>query len=89
MGLNKNKPLNEKYVVNKSLLTNGIYKEFILNFIYNKGFSNKKVKQFFLLFIQFTHTQKGKHYTRVAIRPYKKWASVACRMKENKKKNKT
>lgn len=83
--VNMNIPLKDKTVINKNLLTDGIYKFFLLNFLYNRRFSSKTIKQFLLIYIHYTHTQTGKHYERIAIKPYKKWNLIHSRNKADNK----
>ncbi len=67
------KNTSDKYVINKTLLTEGfLNNNFLLDFIYNSNidaililFKNAYVKK--------THTQKGKSYEVICINPLKKW----------------
>jgi hypothetical protein len=70
IGANPNRP---KAVVNKALLTEGVYNDFLLRLIYNKEFTKEKINSFFTTYANYVSSQAGKHYVRKAIRPTKKW----------------
>lgn len=53
---------DKKYVINKSLIVDGLFQtDFLLRFIYNDRFDTA-LKQFENAYIKVTHTQKGKSY---------------------------
>jgi hypothetical protein len=71
--------MSEKYctstnsVINKHVLINGVYNDFLLKLITQKNFSKRYIKRFMNNNIETTHSQKGKSYERKSITPYTKW----------------
>lgn len=74
---------SKKYVINKSMIVEGIFNSpFLLNFIYNNDIE-KTIDIFERNYIKITHTQKGKSYPIKCINPiYKSY------LKYNKNKYK-
>jgi len=60
-------------IVNKTVLTTGVYNDFLLRFIYNKKISTRTIREFLLINAVYVSTQVGKHYPRKSLRPYSKW----------------
>lgn len=64
---------SNKMIVNKSVLTEGIYNDFIMRLLYNKKISQKTIRKFMVIYAVFTSTHKGKHNPRSSKKPYTKW----------------
>ena len=86
---------DKKYVINKSLLVDGLFQtDFLLRFIYNDRFETV-LKQFENAYIKVTHTQKGKSYKIVCVntifKSYRKFSETKNKKpkKEKEKIDKT
>ena len=64
---------NNKLKVNKTVLTEGFYSEFILKFIYGKGFGRRFMTKFFKTFVKLHSHKENRHYKRKCNTPYLKW----------------
>ena len=59
--------------VNKTVLVDGFYSDFILKFIYGKGFGRRFMTKFFRTFIKLHKYKKNRHYKRKCNTPFLKW----------------
>ena len=66
-------PTSETQIINKSVLTNGIYTNLLLNLLYNKHISLRTIRAFMNVNAIYQTTQIGGHYERKSITPYTKW----------------
>ena len=60
-------------IINKSVLTDGIYNDFLLRIISNKKISMRTIRAFLTINTVYVQTQAGKHNPRRSIKPYTKW----------------
>jgi len=63
----------ENMIINKTALTDAVYNDFLLKFIYNKHINRRTVREFLTISAEYTHTQKGEYYERKSRKPYTKW----------------
>jgi hypothetical protein len=64
---------NNTMIINKTTLTNALYNDFLIKFMYNKNINRRSVRQFLTISALYTHSQKGKSYERTSFKPYSKW----------------
>jgi hypothetical protein len=64
---------NEKKAVNKSMLTRGMYRHFIMDLFYNRRINRRKIRDFMDANAVYINVRRGEHYERKSIRPYTKW----------------
>ena len=62
-----------RWIINKTVLTRGVYNSFLLRLIYNKKISTRTVREFLIIHAVYVSTSVGKHYSRVSNKPYTKW----------------
>lgn len=65
---------NHNYIINKKILADGFYEEFILRFIYKKDFTKKFIKRFLKSYIIFISSYDDRHFERCCIQSYYKWS---------------
>jgi len=66
---------DKSYVVNKKLLAEAVYENFLLNFLYANKFNRRTIRTFMKTAVKYTHSQggTGKQYERKSSKPYSKW----------------
>lgn len=70
MGPNKN---NKELIINKKLLTEGFYEDFIYRFFYSHKLSSRTFREFIKNYGKYITTNKGEHVVRKSSIPYSKW----------------
>lgn len=79
------KKIKENFIVNKHLLSDGLFKHFLPLFVHNK-LNNKNIKSFMTNYISIIKSNKNNSNPRICVRPYKKWYY---KQYQNKYKNDT
>lgn len=65
--------LNNKMIINKAVLTEAVFSDFILRFMYNKKIGESVIREFINKAVQFQVSHKGESNPRESTIPYSKW----------------
>ena len=57
-------PNSVTQIINKAVLTEGVYEEFLLKFVYNQKMSYRSIRAFMNVYVVYQTTQAGHHYEK-------------------------